>query len=204
MPSDDFHVHGVHDHAVEHAAQHAGGHGEAHAGANPIDTLPGRIAVLSAVLATLGALMTFAGGDTQAKAQLYKNTASITKTRANDEWNYYQAKGVKRNVAEMGAALAAQPDKVEGFKTEAERYKKEQGEIKARGDKLEEEVKEWDARSEEEMHQHHWWALGGTSMQIAIALSAIALLSRKTWLLYGVGLVAALGLAFGGMALAGV
>jgi hypothetical protein len=41
-------------------------------------------------------------------------------------------------------------------------------------------------------------------MQIAIALSAIALLSRKIWLLYGVGLVAIAGVAFGVMALAGI
>jgi len=193
MPSDDFHVHGVHDHAVEHAAEHGGG-----------DALPGRIAVLSAVLATLGAVMTFAGGDTAAKAQLYKNTATITKTRANDEWNYYQAKGVKKNLAEIGAALSTKADRSEALKAEAERYKKEQAEIKARGDKLEEEVKEWDARSDEEMHVHHRWALGATAMQIAIALSAIALLSRKTWLLYGVGLVGVAGLACGGLALAGL
>ncbi len=193
MPSEDFHVHGAHDHAVEHAAEHGGG-----------DKMAGRVAVLSAILATLGALMTFAGGDTQAKAQLYKNTASITKTRANDEWNYYQAKGVKHNLAEFGASMSAKPDKVEFFKSEAARYKKEQGEIKARADKLEDEVKDWDAKSGEQMHQHHRWALGATAMQIAIALSAIALLARRTWLLYAVGVVALAGAAFGGMAVAGV
>jgi hypothetical protein len=192
MPSDDFHVHGAHDHAVEHAAEHGG------------DKLSGRVAVLSAVLATLGALMTFAGGDTQAKAQLYKNTASITKTRANDEWNYYEAKGIKRNLAQFGAETASRPESVEHFKGEAERYRKEQADIKERGDKLEEQVKEWDARSDEQMHEHHRWALGATAMQIAIALSAIALLSRKTWLLYGVGLVGVIGLACGGLAIAGL
>jgi hypothetical protein len=193
MSGDEFHVHGVHDHAVEHAAEHGGA-----------DSLPGRIAVLSAVLATLGAVMGFQGGDTQAKAQLYKNTAAITKTRANDDWNYYQAKGVKRNLAEFGATVSTNPERSEKFKAEADRYKNEQAEIKARADKLEDEVKEWDERSEVQMHEHHWWALGATAMQIAIALSAIALLSRKTWLLYGVGLVAIAGLVFGGMALAGL
>jgi len=193
MSGDEFHVHGVHDHAVEHAAGHGGG-----------DSLPGRIAVLSAVLATLGAVMGFQGGDTQAKAQLYKNTAAITKTKANDQWNYYQAKGVKRNLAEFGALMASKPEHVENFKGEAERYKKEQADIKAKADALESEVDEWDKRSEEQMHEHHRWALGATAMQIAIALSAIALLSRKIWLLYGVGLVAIAGVAFGAMALLGM
>ncbi len=197
MPSEDFHVHGVHDHAIEHAAEHAAEHGGG-------DSLGGRVAVLSAVLATLGALMTFAGGDTQAKAQLYKNSAAITKTKANDQWNYYQAKGIKRNLAEFGATMSTRPDRAEAYKSEAERYKKEQTDIKASADKLEEEVTEWDARSSEQMHVHHRWALGATAMQIAIALSAIALLSRRTWLLYGVGLVGVAGLGFGAMALAGV
>jgi cytochrome c556 len=194
MPSDSFHVHGVHDHAIEHAATHAGG----------VDTLPGRVAVLSAVLATLGALMTFQGGDTQANAQLYKNTASITKTRANDQWNYYQAKGIKHNLAEFGASMSTAPERVADFKAEAERYRKEQEEIKAKANALEDEVKEWDRKSEEQMHEHHRWALGATAMQIAIALSAIVLLSRKTWLLYGVALVGTGGLACGALALAGL
>lgn len=193
MSSEGFHVHGVHDHAVEHAAEHGGG-----------DSLAGRVAVASAVLATLGALMGFAGGDTQAKAQLYKNNASITKTEANDKWNYYQAKGVKRNTAEVASVLVTGKERSEKYKAEAERYKKEQADIKEEADKLEEKVKEWDRESDHQMHTHHRWALGATAMQIAIALSAIALLSRKTWLLYGVGLVSLGGLVFGGMALAGV
>ncbi len=200
MPNDDFHVHGAHDHAVEHATEHAAENAAGHGGG---DTLVGRVAVLSAILATLGALMSFAGGDTQAKAQLYKNTASITKTRANDEWNYYQAKGVKHNLAQFGALMAGKPELAEKFNAEAERYRTEQAQIKERADKLEDQVKEWDARSDEQMHEHHRWALGATAMQIAIALSAIVLLSRKIWLLYGVGLVGVIGLACGGMAIAG-
>jgi len=196
MPSEGFHVHGVHDHAVEHAAEHASGHEG--------DKLGGRIAVLSAVLATLGALMSFAGGDTQAKAQLYKNEAAITKTKANDQWNYYQAKGIKRNLADFGAIMALKPERADAFKAEADRYKKEQADIKEKADALEEEVKQFDERSEVQMHLHHRWALGATAMQIAIALSAIALLSRRTWLLYAVGVVSAGGLVFGTMALAGV
>jgi hypothetical protein len=193
MPSEGFHVHGAHDHALEHGAH-----------PHSVDSLPGRVAVISAVLATLGALMTFAGGDTQARAQMYKNTAAITKTEANDQWNYYEAKGIKRNVAELGAELAARPDKAQEQAAQAQRYRNEQAEIKAKGDKLEEEVKEWDARSDEQMHRHHRWALGATAMQIAIALSAIALLARRVWLLYAVGLVAGVGVVFGAMAVAGV
>ena len=189
MSGDEFHVHGVHDHAVEHAAEHGGG-----------DSLSGRIAVLSAVLATLGAVMGFQGGDTQAKAQLYKNTAAITNTRANDDWNYYQAKGVKHNLAEFGAVMATKPDRIEAFKAEAERYKKEQAEIKARADKLEDEVKEWDLKSDEQMHQHHRWAQATTALQIAIAMAAMALLTKRRWLEQGVFVMSGVGLVVGALA----
>jgi hypothetical protein len=193
MPHEEFHVHGPHDHQLEHAAQHGS-----------TDSFSGRIAVTTAILATLGALMSFAGGDTQAKAQLYKNNAAIKKTEANDQWVYYQAKGNKQNLADVAATLAPQPDKVQFYRDESERYKKEKAEIKEAADKLEVESKSWDARSEEQMHVHHRWALAATAMQIAIALSAIALLTRREWLVYGVYAVAAIGAVFAGLALAGL
>jgi ABC-type antimicrobial peptide transport system permease subunit len=193
MSEDHFHVHGPHDHAVEHAAEHGSA-----------DSFSGRIAVMSAVLATLGALMSFAGGDTQANATLFKNNAAIKKTEANDQWAYYQAKGNKQNLSELGTTLATQPEKIAFYKTEVERYKKEKGDIKDVADKLEAESKAWDERSEVEMHHHHRWALGATSMQISIALSAVALLARRDWLVYAVYVVSAIGLIFGALGLAGI
>jgi hypothetical protein len=193
MPHEEFHVHGPHDHQLEHAAEHGS-----------TDGFSGRIAVTTAILATLGAMMSFAGGDTQAKAQLYKNNAAIKKTEANDQWGYFQAKGNKQNLAELGATLVSQPEKIEFYKGEVERYKKEKAEIKEAGDKLEAESKAWDERSEVQMHVHHRWALAATAMQIAIALSAIALLTRRDWLVYGVYAVAAIGAVFAGLAIAGL
>lgn len=193
MPNEDFEVHGAHDHELEHAAEHGSA-----------DRFAGRIAVSTAILATLGALMSFAGGDTQANAQIDKNEAAIKKTEANDQWNYFESKGNKQNLAEVAATLTAQPDKVLFYQSEAERYKKQKAEIKEVADKLEAEYKEWDRRGEKQMHIHHRWALGVTAMQIAIALSAIAMLTRRDWLVYGVYAVAAIGLVFGGLAVAGI
>jgi hypothetical protein len=194
MPhEEEFHVHGEHDHRLQHEAEHGGA-----------ESFAGRIAVGTAILATLGALMSFAGGDTQAKAQIFKNNAAIKKTEANDQWTYYQAKGNKRNLAEVAATLTTQPEKVQFYRDETERYKNEQATIKQDAEKLEAESKEWDRRSDEEMHVHHRWALAATAMQIAIALSAIAVLTRRTWLVYGVFAVAVIGAVFGGMAIVGI
>src|ERR1700751_1704881 len=146
MPHEEFHVHGAHDHQLEPPA-HSGGS----------DRFAGRVAVTTAILATLGALMSFAGGDTQAKAQIYKNNAAIKKTEANDQWNYYESKGNKQNLAEVAATLTTQADKMQFYQTEIGRYKKEKADIKQVADKLEAESKQWDESSEIQMHLHHRW-----------------------------------------------
>ena len=190
MSGGHFHVHGPHDHAVEHAA-HGGGHGEG-------DNFVSRIAVTTAILSTLGALGGYEAGHTQNAALLFKNEAAIQKTAASNQWNYYQAKSNKQNLAELSVTLT-KGDERDRFKQEIERYKKEKVDIKADAEKLEAAAKEADKKSEMEMHVHGRWALSTTLLQVAIALSAIALLTRKKWLLYGVFGAAGIGVAFGAM-----
>ncbi len=190
MSGHGFHVHGPHDHEVEHAAQHGSK-----------DSFAGSIAVMTAILATVGALFSYMGGATQANAGLYKNNAAIKKTEASNQWNYYQAKSSKQNLAELALALVPDERKPQ-YQQEIERYKKEKGEIKAAAEKLEAEATDWDKQSDAQMHLHHRWAQATTALQISIALAAIALLTRRNWLGYAVGGVALIGVGLGGLALA--
>lgn len=190
MSDHGFHVHGPHDHALEHAAEHGGN-----------DSFTGRIAVLTAILATIGALFSYMGGATQANAGLFKNNAAIKKTEASNQWNYYQAKSGKQNLSELAIALVAD-DRKPQYQQEVERYKGEKAEIKVAAEKLEADSLDWDHQSEAEMHLHHRWAQATTALQISIALAAIALLTRRSWLGFGVLGVAGLGIALGGMAIA--
>ena len=188
MSGAGFHVHGPHDHELEHAAQHG-----------DKDKFSGSIAVITAILATVGALFSYMGGATQADAGLYKNNAAIKKTEASNQWNYYQSKSSKQNMAELAMVLVAE-DKRPGYKDEVERYKKEKAEIKLAAEKLEADSTNWDKRSDDEMHLHHRWAQATTVLQISIALAAMALLTRRKWLEYGMFGVAGLGLVLGGLA----
>jgi hypothetical protein len=176
MSGHHFHVHGPHDHAVEHAAH--GGHGD-----HGDENFASRIAVMTAILSTVGALFGYMGGATQNDAMLHKNNAAIKKTEASNQWNYYQAKSNKQNLAELAVALN-NGDKKDRYEQEATRYKAEKEEIKKKAEALEDEVKEYDHRSEEAMHQHHRWAEAMTAVQIAISLAAITLLTRKRWLFW--------------------
>ena len=186
MSGHGFHVHGPHDHEVEHVAQHGG------------DEFTSRLAVLTAILSTIGAIFGYMGGHSQNAALLYKNEAAIQKTSASNQWNYYQAKSNKQNLAELSVTLTT-GEAQEKFKQAVERYKAEKEEIKAAADKLEEAAKEADHKSEAEMHVHERWALATTLLQISIALSAITLLTRKRWLLAGVRGSTGLGLVVGVM-----
>jgi hypothetical protein len=184
MSEGGFHVHGPHDHAVEHAA-HSG------------DNFSGRVAVLTAILATIGATFGYLGGATQNDAAMFKNNAAIKKTEASNQWNYYQAKSGKQNMAEFAITLGADPDK---SRQEVQRYKTEKETIKQDAEKLEAASLEWDEKSEEAMHQHHRWALATTAEQIAISLAAITLLTRRKWLEYSAYGVAVAGIGLGVLA----
>ena len=186
MSAGGFHVHGPHDHELEHAGQH----GDKHAGG---------IAVVTAIIATVGAIFAYQGGATQANAGLYKNDAAIKKTEASNQWNYYQAKSSKQNLSELALELAPEAKRV-FYTEEIARYKKEKGEIKKDAEKLESDATAWDKKSGEEMHQHHRWAQATTALQIAIALAAIALLTKKRWVEYGMYGVAAMGAIIGALA----
>jgi Na+/glutamate symporter len=176
MSGHGFHVHGPHDHELEHAAEH--GHK---------DPFQGRIAVTTAILATVGALFGYMGGATQANASLYKNNAAIKKTEASNQWNYYQAKSSKQNLAELALQLVVE-DKKPDVRKEIDRYKAEKAELESR---------DWDEQSEQQMHLHHRWAQATTALQVAIALAAITLLTRRKWLEYGMYGVAGLGTLLG-------
>ena len=187
MSGAGFHVHGPHEHELEHAAQH-----------EP-KGLAGQLAVATAVIATVGAIFSYMGGATQANAGLYKNDAAIKKTEASNQWNYYQAKSSKQNLSELAIELAPESRKA-FYADEIKRYKAEKAEIKLAAEKLEAEAKSWDDRSGEQMHQHHRWAQATTALQVAIAMAAIALLTRRKWLEYGVFALSGIGVALGALA----
>ncbi|HXF77367.1 MAG TPA: DUF4337 domain-containing protein [Usitatibacter sp.] len=183
MSGHGIHVHGPHDHAVEHEGHKPG--------------LGQQVAIFTAVLATVGAIVSFFGGDTQNNAMLYKNEAVLERAEASDAWNFYQAKSMKQNLAEVAAATATDPKKVEFYQGEAKRYAAEKKDIEAEAKKHEKAYKEWNGKSERALHPHHYLAISMTLLQIAIALASITVLTQKRWLLAGAGISAFAGAILG-------
>ncbi|MEX8494363.1 DUF4337 domain-containing protein [Sphaerotilus sp.] len=185
MSDHHFHVHGPHDHELEHVAHHGSS-----------DASTNSIAVATAVIATVGALFSYMGGATQSNAGLYKNNAAIKKTEASNQWNYYQAKSSKQNLAELGVQLT-QGEVRDGYAKEIQRYKTEKEDIKVKAEALEKESTAWDHQSDEQLHLHHRWAQATTALQISIALAAISLLTKQGWLKVAMYAVAGGGVLLG-------
>jgi hypothetical protein len=185
MSEGGFHVHGPHDHEVEHAS-HTNGSSS--------------MAVATALLATVGAVFSYMGGYTQANAALFKNNAAIKKTEASNQWNYYQAKSSKQNLAELSLDIVTQADRKQRYTESIERYKSEKQEIKAKAEALEKESLDWDNKSELQMHEHHRWAQATTAIQVSIALAAIALLTRRRGMEIAMYGLAGFGVVLGALA----
>jgi len=191
--SDEYEVHGPHDHAVEHAAAGHGGHGEG-------DPFASRMAVMTAILASIGAIFAYQSGTSENLALYYKNEAAIRKTEAANQWAYYQAKGEKQNLAELGEALSGNSAELRNrFAADVDKYRQQKEPIRANAEALEKAVAQDDAQSEALMHGHHRWAQATTAIQISIALTAITLLTRRRWLLH-----TSIGIAVAGVALGAV
>jgi hypothetical protein len=183
MSGHGVHVHGAHDHAVEHEA-HKGGLGQ-------------QVAIFSAVLATVGAVVSFLGGHTQNEALLYKSDAVRKKTEASNMWNYYQAKSTKQNLAEFAAGITSDPAAREKFLASSKRYEAEKEDIKKQAESLDAQAEAFNEKSKHALHPHEKLSISMTLLQIAIALASITVLTQKRWLLAGAGVAALGGAALG-------
>ena len=178
MSEDGFHVHGHHEHVLEHESSQGG-------------RMSQYVAIFTAILSTIGAVISYQGGATQNEAMLYKNDAVLKKTQASDQWNYYQAKAQKGHLMELALELAPN-NKKEHYREQIEKYNTDKKKIQADAEVLEEATKQANEKSEQLMRPHHKLALSMTLTQIAISLASITALTGKRWL-FGVAALAAVG-----------
>lgn len=159
-----------------------------------------KIALSTALLAVLAAVSALQAGGTVNEALLRKTDAARLQTEASDQWAFFQAKGLKAAANDAGQQswLAAGKPVPAEMTAEKARYQHEQESI---GDKAKEKETERDALNEEAehlLHRHHRFAGAVALFQIAIALGAIAALTknRLVWMgslavgLFGAALLA--------------
>jgi len=134
------------------------------------------VAISTALMAVFAAISGLMAGH-------YSNEALIEQIQASDQWSYYQAKGIKAEVK----ALQVKTGIADARATL--KYKTEQEEIKKEAEKLQKESKFF-------LTKHVKLAQSVTLFQIAIAISAISMLTKKKSLWIGSLVISATGLIF--------
>ncbi len=160
------------------------------------------IALTTALFAALAAIGSLEAGGTVNEALALKTEATQLQAQASDQWAYYQAKGLKAAVADAQTNIWVALDKTPpaDVAASAQRYLDDQ---KASREKAEALEHERDAKSEESealMHRHHYFADAVALLQVAIALGAIAALTRRRAAWVGSAILGVIGCGLFGFA----
>ncbi|HEY0194573.1 MAG TPA: DUF4337 family protein [Kofleriaceae bacterium] len=191
MPEEDIETAELKEHIDQRLEDHEHAHAHKPA-ASPSWTR--YLSLSTAIIAVFAAVASLESGARSNEAILEKSEAMLNQSRASDQWAYFQAKGLKATLSEGEAMIVADTKPAVSTKLAADavRYRKESEEIQKSARELEDKVKDNNERSEALMEHHHRFAIAVTLLQVAIALSAIAALTRRRPL-WALGLVVGLG-----------
>jgi len=138
-------------------------------------------AISTAFMAVFAALGSLTAGH-------HSNEALISQIKASDQWAYYQAKGIKYDITQsiliqQSSANAEAPAEI----------KERQTKLKADQEAIMEKAHDAEKDSEAHLARHVTLARSVTLFQIAIAISAIAMLTKRSLLWYFSLILSAIG-----------
>lgn len=131
------------------------------------------VAISTALFAVFAAISSLFAGH-------LSNEALIEQIKASDSWNYYQAKSIKAEI--IGRSV--HPDSARIAKLNSD------------GQTLQEQAKEEEKSSEERLQKHVVISKAVTLFQIAIAISAISVVTSKRFLWFASIIIALIALGF--------
>jgi len=125
------------------------------------------VALTTAVIAVLAAIAGLIAGD-------HADEAMLSQMRSSDQWAFYQAKGIKNDVIASNnkvlLALGKTPAATDTLKIKEN--KKEQA-------KIMQEAKDAQKESDEHVAKHKILARAVTLFQVAIAIGAISIITKR-------------------------
>jgi hypothetical protein len=138
------------------------------------------IALTTAILAALAAIASLEAGATVNEALVLKTESTKLQSQASDQWAYYQAKGIKADVVQSSATswTAAGKEPPTDIAKQFARYTAQQDTIREKAKELESERDAKSHEADELLERHHHYAGAVALFQVAIALGAIAALTR--------------------------
>ncbi len=167
---------------TEHLHETLHEHAEGHERGGP--SWISAVALSAAILAVLAAVSSLLAGH-------HANEAMLEQMQASDAWAFYQAKSIKGAVLDTRLQLLAALGKPGG---DGEREKL--ASYEAEGRTIEEHGHELERSSRTHMARHNGLARAVTVLQIAIALAAVAVLTRRRMIWYSSLALGLVGAAF--------
>ena len=159
----------AHEHA-EHAE---------HAAHDPfISRVSITIALLAVVAAVTGSLEAVEAGS----AIIEANRAVLKQDEATDIWAEYQAKNLKKHI--YGIAADAGGAKAADYRKTSKKEADDSGAVQKQAQGLEKEREGLVAESQVHESRHHHLSVAATLLEIGIAISTIAIITRQrlTWI----------------------
>lgn len=143
------------------------------------------LSLFTAIIAVIAAVASLASGSYSNEAVLEKNSAILYQNKASDQWSYYQAKGIKKNIAD---SFYTQFQAI-SFKKQSDQYQIDQVDIKKQAEDFQKQVEDSNQKSEHFLQKHHKTSYSVTFFQIAIAFAALsALMKRRSFFYFSLAL----------------
>jgi len=158
----------AHEHA-EHA-EHA-----AHENNPFVSRVSITIAFLAVVAAVAGSLETYES----ASAIIEANKAVLSQDKATDQWNFFESKSLKKNMYTLAADANA--SKAADYMKKAKDEGDGQLDAQDKAKDLEHERDQDLAASAVHEERHHHLGVAATLLEMAIAISTIAIITHKRW-----------------------
>src|ERR1700744_1104584 len=172
----------AHEHA-EHA-EHA-----AHEGNPFISKVSITVAVLAVMAAAAGSLETVEGG----RAITESANAVLAQDKATDAWNEYQSDSLKRHMYDIAAGNGGSHESE--YKTESASERADQDKTRKVAGGFEKERDVHVEASDTHEERHHWLTGSATLIEIGIALSTVAIITKRTAFWLGAVSLGAIGAA---------
>ena len=144
------------------------------------------LSLATALMAVFAAIASLEAGAHSNEAIFEKNEAVLRQSQASDQWSYFQAKGLKSTFlsAQSQSLPQTSSELAQRLAQAAGHFASEQVEIERKARELEKGVTESNSRATLHIEKHHRFALSVTAYQVAIALCAIAALTRRQFLFW--------------------
>jgi hypothetical protein len=159
------------------------------------DLFASRVSILVALLAVITAATSSIENTETAATITSFSKAVLAQDKATDQWNFFEAKSLKKNMLEIAAQQGG--PKTPDFTRKAQKESLDQDGAQTKAKGFEEQRDHALEESERHEGRHHRLAIAAALLEIGIAVSTIAIITRRHWPWMMSAVLGVLGLVIG-------